>query len=327
MSVAQSPLFSVVTPARNALHGLRRCVGSVRGQAGARVEHLIGDACSDDGSRAWLEAQMEAQDGAPDCSRQPSHSALSTADSRYRLRAVSEPDSGMYDAINRGWARSRGPYLSWLNADEQYLPGALERVHRYFEAHPQIDALFADYLVVDAEGRAVALRREIPLRRFYVANTFLNTQSCTLFFRRRLLERGLLTLDARYRYAADKALVLGLLDAGARFAHLPEVLALFGVDGNNLSTHPRMHEEAEAIRLAHGAFRLKPLRLLASAGRRTERLLRGAYRPSDLRYRYALDEVPNYADYHARRVGGRYTLADTTGHAVRLDTAQGIAGK
>ena len=291
--------FSIATPTRNALAKLRRCVGSVRGQAGVSLEHLVQDACSDDGSAAWLRAQA----------------ALDP-----RLQPVSAADAGMYDAINRAWARSSGNVLSWLNADEQYLPGTLQRVQAYLYEHPHVDVLFADYLVADVAGRAVALRREIPLRRFNVVNSFLNTQSCTMFFRRALLDRGALKLDSAYRYAADKELVLRLLDGGARFAHLPEVLAVFGVDGNNLSTHARMEQEAEVIRLAYGAFRWRPLRTLALGARRIERAWRGGYGRTDFRYQYALDEVPHYADYQARAVGGRYTLADTEGRAQRLDT-------
>lgn len=291
--------FSIATPTRNALDKLRRCVGSVRGQAGVTLEHLVQDARSDDGSPAWL--QLQAQ-------QDP------------RLQPISAADAGMYDAINRAWARSSGRVLSWLNADEQYLPGTLQRVQAYLDQRPDVDVLFADYLVADEAGRAVALRREIPLRRFNVVNSFLNTQSCTMFFRRALLERGALKLDSAYRYAADKELVLRLLDGGARFAHLPEVLSVFGVDGNNLSTHARMEQEAEAIRLAYGAFRWRPLRALALGARRVERAWRGAYSRTDFRYQYALDEVPHYADYQARALGGRYTLADTEGRAERLDT-------
>ncbi len=290
--------FSIATPTRNALGKLRRCVGSVRGQAGVTLEHLVQDAQSEDGSPDWLRTQA-AQDP--------------------RLQAVSAADAGMYDAINRAWTRSSGRVLSWLNADEQYLPGTLQRVQAYLSQHADVDVLFADYLVADEAGRAVALRREIPLRRFNVVNGFLNTQSCTMFFRRALLDRGALKLDSRYRYAADKELVLRLLDSGARFAHLPEVLSVFGVDGNNLSTHARMEQEAEAIRLAYGGFRWRPLRALAVGARRVERAWRGGYRRTDFRYRYALDEVPHYADYQARALGGRYTLAVTEGHAERLD--------
>ena len=298
------PTFSVATPTRNALDKLRRCVGSVRGQAGSQAgsqaggqpgvhcEHLVQDANSSDGTPQWLAARQGPY-----------------------LQSVSEADTGMYDAINRAWSRAGGRYLSWLNADEQYLPGTLARVQAFFEAHPRVDVLFGDYLVADPQGRAVALRREVPLRRWYVVNSFLNAQSCTLFYRRELWDRGLLRLDSRLRYAADKALVLHLLDEGARFHHLPEVLSVFGIDGSNLSTHRGMEQEAEAVRLAHGAYRWRPLRAAAIAGRRIERLLRGAYRTSDLHYRYAIDEVPNYVEYFARGLGGRYSLQDTQGRA------------
>jgi len=288
------PQFSVATPTRNALDKLRRCVGSVRGQTEVRVEHLVQDACSSDGTAAWLAAQRD-QDGA--------------------LLAVSEADAGMYDAINRAWARSRGQYLSWLNADEQYLPGTLDRVEAVFAAHPQIEVLFANYLVVDAKGLAVALRCEIPLRRFLVANTFLNAQSCTLFFRRSLLERGLLQLDPCLRYAADMELALRLLKHGVRFLHVDEVWSLFGIDGGNLSTHPGAVIETERVARAHGALAWKPLRITAMAARRSERLLRGAYGKRDLTYAYATSEVPEYVTLSARALGGRYSLDNPRGHA------------
>jgi glycosyltransferase involved in cell wall biosynthesis len=295
------PSFSVATPTRNALAQLRRCVGSVRGQQGVSVEHLVQDANSSDGTPAWLQHQAEEHSG---------------------FQPVSCADGGMYDAIQRAWSRSQGRYLSWLNADEQYLPGTLARVQAFFEAEPDVDVVSGDYLVVDDSGRAIALRRELPLRRFFVVNSFLNTLSCTLFFRRRLLDQGLLRFDSQLRYAADMDMVLKLDAAGVKFRHLPEVLSMFGVDGSNLSTHAGMQAEAEALRLAHGGFRAKPLRALPLMVRRLERLARGAYGRRDFEYEFALDEVPNYARYRATALGGRYSLADTQGKAERLDLAR-----
>lgn len=282
--------FSIATPTRNALDKLRRCVGSVRGQEGVTLEHLVQDACSGDGSPEWLAAQVD-------------------------LRARSEADAGMYDAINRAWARSSGEILSWLNADEQYLPGTLAKVATFFDAHPEIEVVFGDYIVADPQGRAVALRREIPFRRPYVVNGFLNTASCTLFFRRSLFERGLLQLDSRYRYAADKALLLQLSAAGVVIRRIPGYLAIFGIDGSNLSVHPQMEEEVEAIRQAHGAWRSRILRQLVMVGRRIERLLSGGYRHESIRYLYAIDETPRYVEFSAVNLGGRYSLADIEGNA------------
>jgi glycosyltransferase involved in cell wall biosynthesis len=283
--LSKHPLFSVATPTRNNLDKLKRCVGSIRGQQGVSVEHLVQDACSNDGTRAWLASQTD-------------------------LLARSERDDGMYDAINLAWGRAKGRILSWLNADEQYLPGTLASVASYFENHPDVDVLFGDYIVCKDSGTPVALRREIDFRRLYVANSFLYAQSCTLFFRSELLDRGLLRLDTSLRYASDKDLLLRLADAGVRFAHVPEYLALFGIDGNNLSTHPQMQKEAEEVRRRHGAFENRGLRQLVLAGRRLERLLNGGYTKRSLVYAYATDEVPVYKEFKADRVGGRYALSD-----------------
>jgi glycosyltransferase involved in cell wall biosynthesis len=294
------PEFSIATPTRNALDNLKRCVGSVRGQTGVKVQHIVHDACSTDGTAEWLGTQSRMHPN---------------------LQSTSEPDRGMYDAINKAWSKSSGRYLSWLNSDEQLLPGTLDRVKAFFEAHPTVSVVFGDYLVVDSAGRAIAARREIPFRRFYVANTFLYAQSCTLFYRRELLDRGLLKLDDQFRYAADKDLALRLSGAGVEFHHIPEILALFGVDGSNLSTHDGMRLEAEAVRLKHGGFKWKPLRMAASGGRRIERMVRGSYRARNLVYSFALDEIPRYVNYRVNGIGGRYSLTDTVGRGVEVSKA------
>jgi hypothetical protein len=175
--------------------------------------------------------------------------------------------------------------------------------------------VFGNYIVADLRGRPVALRREIPFRRAYVANSFLNMQSATIFYRRHLWDSGLLRLDSQYRYAADKDLILRIAASGAVIRHIPEYLAVFGVDGTNLSTHPQMKQEAEAIRLAFGAFRSKVLRQLLMIGRRVERLISGGYRSETIRYRYAVDETPRYVEVTATQMGGRYSLADIEGRA------------
>ena len=288
-----APRFSIATPTHNALAKLTRCVGSVRGQRHTTLEHLVQDAQSTDGASQWL-------------ARQPD------------LRAVSEADAGMYDAINRAWERSTGEILSWLNSDEQYLPGTLAKVQAFFSAHPEVDVVFGNYIVTDRQGRPLALRREIPFRSVYVANGFLNAQSCTLFFRRRLFDQGRLKLNSRLRYAADKELLLKLAAAGTVIRHLPDYLAIFGVDGTNLSTHPRAREESEQIRAAYGAFRSQALRRMALACRRLERLLRGGYRFDPISYLYAVDDVPRYVEYSVAKLGGRYSLSDTEGRADRV---------
>ena len=283
------PLFSIATPTRNALALLKRCVGSVRGQRSRAYEHLVQDAVSTDGTPEWLREQGD-------------------------VGFVSERDGGMYDAINRAWGRSRGSILSWLNSDEQYLPGTLDYVAGVFEANPSTDVVWGNVIVVDALGKPIALRREIPFRGVYVRNSFLYVLSCAMFFRRSLFDSGLLKLDTQYRFSGDMDLMLRLARGGAVMRHVPKYLSLFGNDGGNLSNDSAgVYRELELVRKAHGAFENPRLRKLILLGRRLERLASGAYRKEQITYLYATDETPRYLEVTAAGVGGRYTLTDIQG--------------
>lgn len=273
--------FSIVTPTRNNVMKLRLCVGSIRGQVGVDREHIVQDACSVDGTVEWLSAQHD-------------------------LRAVSEHDNGMYDAINRGWRRAEGEIIAWLNSDEQYLPGALSRVADFFEAHPDVDFVYGHALVVDADGAILAARREIRLSRTYIANSFLNAFSCTLFFRRRLLDDGILYLDDGLRYAADMDLILRLLKDGRRYARIDSYLGAFTLDGTNLSCHQGMLDETAEVQRRHGGFRSPVMRRFVMLGRYIERLMAGSYCRSTISYQRCVDEFANYDTIFAEAVPGTY---------------------
>jgi glycosyltransferase involved in cell wall biosynthesis len=293
------PQFSIATPTRNALSLLKRCVGSVRGQKGISYEHLIQDAVSTDGTREWLREQAGAG-------------------------FVSERDGGMYDAINRAWARSRGRILSWLNSDEQYLPGTLDYVAKAFEDDPSADVIWGNVIIVDAQGKPIALRREIPFRSTYVKNNFLYVLSCAAFFRRSLFDQGQLLFEAQYRFSGDMDMMLRLARSGAVIRHVPKYLSLFGNDGGNLSNDSTgVYRELELVRKAHGAVKSHRLRSFILLGRRLERLAIGAYRKEPITYLYATDERPKYIEVTATDVGGRYTLGDVQGLPAQIRAVDG----
>lgn len=269
--------FSIVTPTYNSLDHLKRCVGSLRAQKSVDYQHIIQDGASNDGTPEWLSAQSD-------------------------LEAYVEEDRGMYDAINKGWSRASGDILAWLNSDEQYLPGTLARVAEAFQRHPEIDFIQGHFIVVDGDGAPIAARREIRPSRLYIANTFLNAASCTLFFRRAMWEEGLLRLDTRYRYAADMDMVLRVIQAGKRCLCVKEYLSLFTFDGSNLSCHQEMLDETAQIQREHGAFRLGIVRNAVRVFRNIERLVKGSYRTSAVSYDYALDEIPTYRSIAANAI-------------------------
>lgn len=271
------PNFTVVTPTYNALTKLKCCVGSVRGQHGVSIQHVIQDGGSTDGTDAWLQGQKD-------------------------LDAYVEQDDGMYQAINNGWKRGSGDILCWLNSDEQYLPGSLATVAALFREHPDVDFIRGNHIVIDADGEPIAARREVRLSKLYISNTFLNTSTCALFFRRHLWDEGILRLDETYRYAADMDLILRLIEDGRQCHYIDTYLALFMFDGTNLSCHDEMPEEIAALQRKHGGYRQAWLRNAVRGFRNLERLVSGSYRRSAVAYDYAVDDVPTYRHVTARAV-------------------------
>jgi len=277
--------FAIATPVFNGMPALRPCIGSVRGQdADIKRVHLIQDGGSSDGSREWL----RKADG---------------------LSVEMKKDAGMYDAINQAWDRGDGDIYSWLNSDEQYLPGTLKRVRDYFTDHPEADIVFGNAIIVDPEGNPLAARREIPLRPWYVKNCFLYALSCTTFFNGRLKKEGRLRLDTQYRVAGDIEMMLRLLNEGAVCHHIPHYLSLFGVDGRNLSLSEGMAREGHAIQQKFGAYRSSTVRKMVHAARCVERIARGCYLRDHVTYEYALDDLPVYKHFRNVPLDFRFTYS------------------
>ncbi|MCP5048493.1 MAG: glycosyltransferase [bacterium] len=245
-------MISVITPSFNMLPYLKRASASVADQSLPGVEHLVIDAVSTDGTVEWLETKPFP-----------------------RMRSISEPDEGMYDAINKGLKESRGDILAYLNCDEQYLPGTLEFVSGYFETHPQVDIIFGDALLTRADGSLIAFRKGYPPRWFYILSSHLYVLSCTMFFRRRILEAGDY-FDTRYRAVGDADFVVRLLKKGYRAKHLKRYFSSFTMTGKNLSTDEgAIKEQKELLRNAPVFIRL--LGPLLNVSRLMEKCLNGAY--------------------------------------------------
>jgi hypothetical protein len=189
----------------------------------------------------------------------------------------------MYDAINRGWRKSQGGILAHLNCDEQYLPGALEAVRDFFAARPELDVLFADAVVVDADGRYLFHRKvQVPLK-LHTWTCPLATLTCATFFRRRVLDEMGLFYDPRWRVIGDRDWVLRLIRSGVKMAVMRRFTSVFVNTGKNLSLHPRAQAEERELSASAPAFarQLRPLVLLYH---RLRRLAGGIYRQRPFRF-------------------------------------------
>ena len=243
---------------------LPACVGSVRNQTHQTFQHLIQDGGSNDGTVDWLNTQTG-------------------------LDWSSEHDSGMYDAINRAWERSSGDIISWLNADEQYLPHTLQMVKNTFDNYPCVDAVYGNCILVDARGRTLSSRREIRLRKWYIANGILYPQSCTAFFRKSLIKK-IGGFNPSYKIAGDLEWILRLLSAGIKTIHIPYHLGIFAIDSYNLSLNPRAYKEIQSIRETYGGYSSAIARSLPRFLRYLEKAFTGAYFPKRVTYQYTKNE-------------------------------------
>jgi glycosyltransferase involved in cell wall biosynthesis len=267
---APRPDFSIITPSYGQLDWLRLCLASVQDQTDGsppsiRIEHLV-----EDGGSAGIDTVAEYAGNFP-----------SNGPSGYALQVNSANDRGMYDAINRGFLRARGEIVAWLNSDEQYLPGSLQKVSDFFAAHPDVDVVFGDALLADRNGSILSYRRAVLPERLHTQLAHLNTLSCAMFFRRRLIERGFL-LDENSKAVADAKWVAALLDAKIPMAVLPEPLSVFVMTQANLGQTSLARLESIQWRKDGGVLR-GLMRAPAIVFHRLRKFLAGAYLPRSVR--------------------------------------------
>ncbi|MDX2079441.1 MAG: glycosyltransferase [Terrimicrobiaceae bacterium] len=220
-------LLSIITPSFRQLDWLRVCIASVRDQVGSgvQVEHIVQDA----GSEGIAEFAREhggalVRDGT---------AVEAPADGMdYRLVIYSERDGGMYDAINRGFARARGEVVAYLNCDEQYLPGALKAVKARFEADPAFEMLFADAVVVREDGSFLCFRKaQVPFRdQLWFRMPVL---SCATFLRRSAFVDKGVRVDETKNILGDVIWIMRAQEARLKMGVLRRFTSIFTeTDGN-----------------------------------------------------------------------------------------------
>lgn len=192
-SEPQKPLVTIATVTYNAAETLERTLSSVASQDYPRIEHLIIDGCSTDSTLSVVQ-QYVAEN------TRTSHP--------HHIRLISEPDNGLYDAMNKALGNASGDYLVFLNAgDCLHEVSTISQVvsrsgwQKGDSRNPAI--LYGETNLVDAEGRFLRHRRlKAPQRltsRSFLSGMLVCHQS---FYVRTDLAR-LVPYDLRYRFSAD----------------------------------------------------------------------------------------------------------------------------
>ena len=200
------PTVSIITPSFNQARYLEATIQSVFAQDYPRIEFIIVDGGSTDGSVDVIKKYAD------------------------RLAWwVSEKDRGQTDAINKGFARASGQILAWLNSDDTYEPRAVGQAVKYLLEHPEAGMVYADCNYINEEGRVIgkfpAAQTDLArLRRGYV-----HIPQQTMFFRADLWKQ-VGPLDPSFFFAMD-------FDLWTRLAARAELKYLAGQTWANFRIH------------------------------------------------------------------------------------------
>ncbi len=202
---------SVITAVFNRERTVARALASLGAQTHADIEHIIIDGGSTDGTLAILKAGRRAG------------SVL-----------VSEPDNGIYDALNKGLVRATGDIIGLLHSDDELAdPAVLADVAALFASRP-VDAVYGDldYVASDGSGRIVRHWRAGEYSPRKLGRGWMPPHPA-LFVRKTVIDRfgG---YDTRLRIAADYDAILRWF-SGAQItaAYIPRVLVKMRVGGES----------------------------------------------------------------------------------------------
>ena len=215
--VAAQPKFTIATVTYNAAALIERTIQSVEAQNYSAIEHLIVDGNSHDDTLAHVHHYQERN---------------SRAAIRHEIVCCSEPDDGLYDAMNKAINMATGQYILFLNAgDALAAPDTLECVAQAImkarhssrqEVWPAV--AYGDTLLVDNAGSVLGPRRLRPPHHLTWRSFKNGMLVChQAFFANTTLAR-LYHYDSRYRYSADFDWCIRIMRHAARH-HLPIVNA------------------------------------------------------------------------------------------------------
>lgn len=257
--------FTIVTPSFGQITHLGCCIASVADQKDVSLEHIV----QDNETPGFAEFSKKIKQKWPDRSN-------------YRLTMKSEPDQGMYQAINRGLKKGTGQFCAYLNCDEQYLPGALGRVKEAFQKSPKVEILYGGFLVVDETAKLITAQKPVLMSWRHLATSHLPNFSCGTFFRRSMLEHDQAYFDPSLRFCGDLEWNLSRLQKKTPSHRLSSFTSVFLEHSLNAGVSLAGLREAAAIQRKVSSPSVRSLRWLWRIGHWTRKFAEGQYFPQKI---------------------------------------------
>lgn len=239
-----SIVFSVVTITYNASAVLQRTLDSVMEQQYEGVEHIIVDGASTDGTVRMAMRYKERSDA---------------AGNGHTVSVASEPDRGLYDAMNKGLQRASGHFIIYMNAGDTFADAhTLKRVAIAAEDTPGDEmpaVVYGDTDIVDSKGRYLRHRRLHPGNKLTWRSFTRGMLVCHQAFYARLDLAKRTPYDTRFRYSADVDWCIRIMKLAAQ-QHLPltrvyAVTAFYMEEGQTTMHHKESLRERFAVMRDH----------------------------------------------------------------------------
>jgi glycosyltransferase involved in cell wall biosynthesis len=247
--------ISIVTPCFNSIHTIRETMESVARQDYPQVEHLVIDGGSTDGTLDILKSFPHA-------------------------RWISEKDEGHYHAMNKGISMASGDAIGILNADDCYCDGILTKVAAAFQAHPEWEALFGDFIIVDGESREIYRREEACWDPQILRFGFNYICHQALFVRKDTYNRLGLLRHKDFKNCCDHEFLIRMVYAHSQVGHIREYIVRYRYHEHGQSADRRVTDNMvrETARIQEeyghpGGWVGKLLRCYARVKRQAQKLL------------------------------------------------------
>lgn len=222
------PVISIVTPSYQQGQFLEWTLRSVILQRYPRLEYVVMDGGSTDHTPQILKRY------------QPHFAHLESAH-----------DRGQADAVARGFARTSGEIMAYLNSDDLLAPGALEFVAGFFENNPRVDAVYSHRVFIDAHNKVESYWL-LPAHRDWLMRRWDYIPQETCFWRRRIYDQAG-GVDPSFHFALDYDLFVRFMERG-RLARVPRFLGAFRKHAQSKTAalvEGQVHTEVERVRREH----------------------------------------------------------------------------
>jgi len=209
------PKISIVTPSYNQVQFLERTILSILNQNYPNLEYIIIDGGSTDGSVEIIKKYQ-----------------------KYLSYWVSEKDKGQSHAINKGFQRSTGKIIAWLNSDDTYLPETFYKIMKNFKQNPEADLIFGNIYFIDESDKRIGELRFTEFDFDTLIYEGSNLHQTGTFWKKEIYER-VGGLNSDYKFCMDYDFFCRIAKIGKLY-YIKDYFANF-----------RMHSNAKSSTISH----------------------------------------------------------------------------